>query len=120
MKVNGADVDLGASAIKSGTFKFPADEYKYLRLRVKNEGPASKMFFFFIREDNGSWGGGKRYDINITGNDTEYKEYIVTLAENEHWKGTVTQFRVDPINPSGSVTADFYFDSIEFLKELPQ
>ena len=24
------------------------------------------------------------------------------------------------VNPSGDVTADFYFDSIEFLKELPQ
>ena len=108
-------------AIKSGTFQLPADEYKYLRIRVKNETPASKLYFFFIRSDNSSWGGGKRYDITLTGYDEDYKEYIVDLSTNEHWQGTVTQFRVDPVNPPASgVTGDFYFDSIEFLKELPQ
>ncbi len=108
-------------SIKSGTFELPADEYKYLRIRVKNETPASTMYFFFIRSDNSSWGGGKRYDIPVTGYDAEYKEYIVDLSTNEFWTGTVTQFRVDPVNPSAAgVTGDFYIDSVEFLKELPQ
>ena len=109
-------------SIKSGTFNMPADEYKYLRIRVKNEAPLGLMYFFFIREDNTSWGGGKRYDINISTNDKEYKEYIIDLSSNDQWGGTVTQLRLDPVNSvdgTVSVAADFYIDSIEFLKEKP-
>ena len=112
----------GDPVIKSGTFKLPASEYNYLKLRVKNEGPASKMYVMFIREDVSSWGGEKKFTINITGGDTEYKEYVVNLPSNEEWKGYITQLRIDPVNLPGEapVTADFYFDSIEFLKELPE
>ena len=108
-------------AIKSGTFEMPADEYKYLKLRIKNESPQSELFFMFIRKDSTVWGGVKKFIINITGGDTEYKEYIVDITKNSEWTGTITQFRIDPVNPPGSdtVTADFYIDSIEFLKELP-
>jgi len=80
------------------------------------------LYLFFTREDNTSWGGGKRYDVNITTNDKEFKEYIIDLSTCEHWKGTITQLRLDPVNSAdGSVeiVADFYIDSIEFLKELP-
>ena len=108
-------------AIKSGTFELPANEYKYLRLRIKNEAPGSELFFMFIRKDSTTWGGVKKYIINISGGDKEYKEYIVDLTKNSEWNGTVTQFRIDPVNPPGTetVTADFYIDSIEFLKERP-
>jgi hypothetical protein len=43
-------------------------------------------------------------------------------AQNADWSGTITQLRIDPATPkSGTeVMADFYIDSIEFLKELPQ
>ena len=112
----------GDPSIKSGTFKMPANEYKYLKLRVKNEGPASKMYVMFTREDSSPWGGAKKFTINITGEDTEYKEYIVDLSTNEEWKEIITQFRIDPVNLPGEapVAADFYIDSIEFLKEMPQ
>ena len=112
----------GDPAMYSGKFELPAGEYKYLRLRMKNEGPASNMYFMFTRVDSNSWGGVKKFIIPITGGDTEFKEYIIDLSSNEEWKGTITQFRVDPVNLSGnaSVTADIFFDSIEFLKELPQ
>jgi len=109
-------------SIKSGTFKMPAEEYKYVRIRVKNEAQLGLLYLFFTREDNTSWGGGKRYDVNITTNDKEFKEYIIDLSTCEHWKGTITQLRLDPVNSAdGSVeiVADFYIDSIEFLKELP-
>ena len=80
------------------------------------------MYFMFTRTDSTSWGGVKKFIIPVSGGDTEYREYIVELGTNEEWKGTITQFRVDPVNLNGdvAVTADFYFDSIEFLKELPQ
>ena len=108
-------------AMKSGTITLPADEYKYLKVRVKNEGPTGNMMFLFTRTDSGSFDGVKRIDIAISGGDTDYKEYIVDLSTNPEWKGTVTQLRIDPVNPPPTgVNADFYFDSIELLKELPQ
>ena len=112
----------GDPAMESGMISMPAADYKYLRLRLRNEGPASNMFFLFTRDDSNSWGGVKKYTIALTGGDTEFKEYIVDLSANEEWRGTITQFRVDPINLPGDapVTADIFFDSIEFLKELPQ
>jgi hypothetical protein len=76
------------------------------------------MFFFFARSDDKAWGGGKRFDITLSKNDTEYKEYIIDLTANEHWKGTVIGFRVDPVNTVS--TGEMYIDSIEFLKELPE
>ena len=60
--------------------------------------------------------------LDLLKNDKEYKEYIIDLSSNDQWGGTVTQLRVDPVNSvdeTVSVTADFYIDSIEFLKEKP-
>ena len=112
----------GDPAMKSGTFKMPASDYKYLRIRMKNEGPGSTMYVFFIREDSTSWGGTKKFAITASGGDTEFKEYIVNLSENPDWKGMVTQLRIDPAGLPGNapITADCYIDSIEFLSELPQ
>jgi len=108
--------------VLSGKFELPATEYKYIKLRVKNEGPETQAMLFFTRTDNSTWGGGKRYDIKMSGRDTEYKDYIIDLTQNELWSGTITQLRLDPATPkSGTeVMADFYIDSVEFLKEMPQ
>ena len=76
------------------------------------------MMFFFARTDDKSWGGGKRFDITMSTGDRDFKEYIVDVSQNELWKGTVTQFRVDPV--SGTPEGTLYIDSIEFLKELPE
>ena len=76
------------------------------------------MIVFFARTDDKNWGSGKRFDIAMSTGDKEFKEYIVDLSQNELWKGTVTRFRVDPVN--GTAEGTLYIDSIEFLKELPQ
>ena len=89
--------------------------------RVLSGSSTENLIFFFIRADNKDWGGGKRYDINISNNDTEFKEYIIDLSTCELWGGNIIQFRVDPVNPTGfAAQGEYYIDSIEFLKELPQ
>lgn len=115
MEISGAD-----PFFKSPEIALNASDYKYLKLRIKNETNAGHMYFFFIRADNKSWGGGKRYDIYVSNNDKEFKEYIIDLSTCEHWNGNVTQFRIDPVNPTGfAAQGEYYIDSIEFLKELP-
>ena len=116
MEISGVD-----PSFKSPEIMLTASDYKYLKLRIKNETNAENLIFFFISVGNKDWGGGKRYDINISNNDTEFKEYIIDLSACEHWKGNIIQFRVDPVNPTGfAAQGDYYIDSIEFLKELPQ
>jgi hypothetical protein len=106
------------SQMYSPEVQISASEYKYLKLRVKNEATAGNMIVFFARTDDKNWGSGKRFDIAMSTGDKEFKEYIVDLSQNELWKGTVTGFRVDPVN--GTAEGTLYIDSIEFLKELPQ
>jgi len=76
MEISGAD-----PFFKSPEIALNASDYKYLKLRIKNETNAGHMYFFFIRADNKSWGGGKRYDIYVSNNDKEFKEYIIDLSE---------------------------------------
>ena len=108
----------GDSQMYSPQVQIPATEYKYLKIRAKNETNNGNMMFFFARTDDKSWGGGKRFDITMSTGDRDFKEYIVDVSQNELWKGTVTQFRVDPV--SGTPEGTLYIDSIEFLKELPE
>ena len=116
MDISGSD-----PSFKSPEMTLPASEYKYLKMRIKNETPTGLMYIFFIRSDNKNWGGGKRYDVVISSNDKEFKEYIIDLSSCELWGGNVTQLRIDPVEPKGATThGEYYVDSIEFLKELPQ
>ena len=100
--------------------KMPASDYKYLKIRMKNQTDGREAYMFFTTATNTSVGGGKRYDIVVSTNDTEFKEYIVDLSSCEFWKAgeTITSLRFDPVNNPSS--GKVYIDSIEFLKELPQ
>ena len=109
--------------IYSPNISLDASEYKYVKIRMQNETPIGRAFLFFITTDSQSYGGGKRIEIAVTANDTEMKEYIVSLEGMDLWKGTITQLRFDPVNSSdGSIyiEGNVYIDSIELLKELPQ
>ena len=106
----------------SPKINIPAEEYKYLRIRMKNETNVANPYVLFTTSESTAFGGGKTLTFTATANDTEMKEYIINTAEFDVWKGTVTQLRFDPVNPSGNegVSGKIYIDSIEFLKELPQ
>lgn len=91
-----------------------ADEYKYVRIKMKNPSKFTESMLLFIKGNDKVWNSAKRYDLKISNYDSEVKEYIIDLTENSEWNGTVTQVRFDPVNGRGTV----YIDSIEFLKEV--
>ena len=100
--------------------KMPASDYKYVKIRIKNETDSTSGYLFFTTATNTSVGGGKRYDIVMSSNDADFVEYYIDLAGCEFWKAgeTVTSLRYDPVNsPSGGKV---YIDSIEFLTEIPE
>lgn len=94
-----------------------SSEYKYLRIRMKNETPTKQAMLLFITSGNPTWGGKQKYIINISSNDKEVKEYIVDLS-TAPWSGTITGLRFDPIEPYTQVQGNVYIDSIEFLNEI--
>ena len=115
VEVVGQDPVMSLSGIK-----MPASDYKYLKIRMKNQTDGRDAYMFFTTATNTSVGGGKKYDVVVSTNDTEFKEYIVDLSSCEFWKAgeTITSLRFDPVNNPSS--GKVYIDSIEFLKELPQ
>jgi hypothetical protein len=108
--------------IFSPVVSMKAEDYKYLRIRMKNELPAvyGSSYILFITSTDKTWGGGKRLDFAVSTKDTEFKEYIIPLESCEKWAGTITQFRLDAVNLNQVDGGTVYVDSIEFLKELPQ
>ena len=107
--------------VYSPTISMKAEDYKYLRIRMKNEAPAvvSSSYVLFTTADDKTWGNGKRVDFQVSVSDTEFKEYIIPLTNCDKWKGTITRLRFDPINIKQVEGGRVHIDSIEFLKELP-
>ena len=100
--------------------KMPISDYKYAKIRMKNQTDSNSAYLFFTTNTNTSVGGGKRYDLTLSVQDQEFKDYYINLTACEFWKAgdTVTSLRFDPVNsPSGGKV---YIDSIEFLAELPE
>ena len=108
--------------IYSPSISMDASEYKFMKIRMMNETPMSKAMMLFTTADSTSFGGGKTISFSVSTNDTEMKEYIVSLEGISLWSGTITKLRFDPVNSNdGSVyiEGNVYVDSIEFLKERP-
>lgn len=98
-----------------------ADEYKYLKVRMKNTASATSSTLFFLHgtDKKSAWTGEKKVNFNISAQDFDFKEYIIDLSTIPNWSGKVTQLRFDVVNPSGVGSGRVYVDSIEFLKERP-
>ena len=112
LSISGADPQL-----KTPKLAVNASDYKYLRIRMKNETSAKQAMLLFVTSSNPKWGGNQKYMISITSNDKELKEYIVDLS-TAPWNGTITGLRFDPVDPSTLVQGNVYIDSIEFLDEI--
>lgn len=100
-----------------------ADEYKFMKISVKNESTATMFEFFWDCMDSEgtvtTWGSTTNFTIEtMSANDTEYKEYIIDFSAKEDWTGTILRLRYDPAgwlnetDVSGKVTTRY----IKFYK----
>ncbi|MCL5269028.1 MAG: hypothetical protein M1457_00370 [bacterium] len=68
----------------------------YLHVRLKN-GTAGTTAQLFWANAAGGFAAARSVTIPITANDTAPKDYVVDLAADPDWTGTITRVRFDPV-----------------------
>ena len=114
LSINGNDPMMFSSSLN-----IKAEDYNFVRVRMKNQTAARSAVLLFITTDDKTWGGKKKFYFNISANDKDTKEYIVDLR-NSAWEGTITQLRFDPVDAAFDIRGNVYIDSIEFLESLDE
>ena len=114
LSVNGND-----PIMFSSTLNVNAEDYNFMRVRMKNQTSARNAVLFFITTEDGAWGGKKKFYLNISANDKDTKEYVVDLRDSA-WEGTIKQLRFDPVDAASVIQGNVYIDSIEFLESLDE
>ncbi|HEY0828963.1 MAG TPA: hypothetical protein VGE40_12770 [Bacilli bacterium] len=71
-------------------------QYPKMTIRMKNETTATKGQLYWITDTDTTWDTNKRVEYTITANDSDYKEYSISLGSKLYWTGTIKQLRVDP------------------------
>lgn len=108
---------------KNSDLQLDTNEYRYLRIRMKNPIPAENTypgFAIVLKDANNTTLNAKEYSTDYYKNDimfgdTKYRDYIFELTAVET---TVKWIGIQPArktNTRGTV----YIDEIELLKELP-
>lgn len=84
---------------------FSLKDYPILKIRMKNETPATSSQFFLARNGKNNVTGDDELSFDISANDTEYKEYIVNLQETKGEEyigaGDVSALRIDAVDLYG-------------------
>ena len=101
--------------------RFSADEYRYVKISMKNTSSATLSQFFFGTNLSPGPLGPDNTNFAVSANDTEFKTYIVDMIDDcvtpGYWTGTVQTFRWDPIEGDGAVNgAVVYCEYIAFFK----
>jgi len=107
--INGSD-----SYIYSPLTRLDPNEYRYLKIKLKNQTAATAAQLFWITKTSTSWNETKSVTFKIVPNCNDFKTYLVDLYDSPNWSGLVNQLRFDPAN--NSVTSGHY--EIDFAKMI--
>ncbi|MBO5060731.1 MAG: glycoside hydrolase family 99-like domain-containing protein [Clostridia bacterium] len=110
-----ARVEDGVLALKSMStdpqishkVEIDASSLKTIKVGVKNESSSNIMQIFFASTASGGISAANSVKQTISTKDEEFVEYTFDMSQNENWKGTVTQLRIDPINGTGAILFDY-------------
>lgn len=85
-----------------------ADDYPYVRIRMRNGTGDTVAQFFFVTDDDTTYGRSKSLGFSVSAQDDDYVEYVLDMGANEQWAGRIKQIRFDPVhgNSSGTVSID--------------
>ena len=114
LKVNGSfkgtSTTNDANVVYKKNVNLNASEIKQIKIVAKiPKGKGAEVFF--TTDSDKALSGSKRYGFTSTSDD--FATYTINTSSNEHWKGTIVQFRFDPVIGEG---IDFEWKSIEFVK----
>ena len=96
--------------------RFDSEEYPYLAYRYSAKSIFTQGVFFVGSENhpNFSDDGLTWLDLNNKG---EWTNTVTDMRKNNFWEGTITAFRIDPINGGEQdKTAVIYLDRVGFFK----
>ena len=76
-----------------------ADKYKRLEIRMKIDKPDQAQVFFTQKRVGLSEDRSVKFAV---AGDNQFHTYVVDMASNSRWSGTVTGLRFDPTSANGS------------------
>ena len=85
---------------------------KVIKIRFRNSTKRGNAGFFFITNDDTTWGENKFIAVNSETQNTDYVEYYYDLSKVATAKGTLRQIRFDPISNLNGVTGEFGLDYV--------
>lgn len=90
-----------------------AEDWPILEFRIKSDAGGKGELFF--RAEDEAFHSDRQIDFTLIG-DGQFHSYRIELAKYSRWKGSITQIRLDPLNPSG---ANIVVQGIRFLQHSP-
>lgn len=100
--------------IVSPNTKISANEYGFLKIRLKNNTMSTALRFQWLTEKDNIFDIKKNQNIIIDANSKEFKEYIIPLVDNQYWDGNISKFKIMPA--IGTVKGDITVESIVFTQ----
>lgn len=103
-------------ALLSPPVKLSAKGAPQIRVRMKCSSTMDTATVYFITEADASWTQAKSVSGVYNGSNAAedgYVEIVFDMSSKAAWQGTVTQFRLDPMEGAGS----FEIDSIEVMRQ---
>jgi len=84
-----------------------ADNYKRLRIKMKNSTSDASAAVYFITEKDGGFSEQRVMIFPTTPNSDKYIEYSLDLSTYKSWTGTIKQLRFDPTAQLGDIGIDY-------------
>lgn len=96
--------------------KFSAEEYHYIAYRYKAKTVLTQGVYFVGSDTNPNFSDSGLTFFDVKNTD-KWTSLVTDMKDNNFWNGTITSFRIDPIN-SGTQdkTAVIYIERIGFFK----
>jgi len=104
------------SYIYSPLTRLDPNEYRYLKIRLKNQTATTKAQLFWITKTDTVWNETKSITFNIVSNSDEFKTYLIDFYSNANWSGLVKQLRFDPVSNSVS-SGQYEIDFVQAIKD---
>lgn len=101
------------AVIEQEGFALKADNYKTLKIRVKNASNANTMRFYYKNDIVSAYGSPNSSIFPMSSNDKDFKEYKIDLTKVTNFGGTIKGLRIDFV---GGNSGTVYVDSISLGK----
>ena len=101
--------------VSAANLMVPAEEYPYLRFRVKSDN-AGTLQVYFGRDGATAFSGARVLILPIQDNANEFIDYYIDMSTLPEWIGNIFQLRLDPEIGTGN---NMTIDRISFEKTRP-